>query len=137
MPFSAKAADRTAHDAALPADTEASRYNTKAYGRMAILSLAKLVADVWKSVPVSADDPVPTAARGYRSATAIVVGTNQTPGRAVHVIATVAGLVKVRLADNSEVLFPVIEGVTILPVEAKTIVAAGTTATVTGYLNLA
>lgn len=137
MTFAAKAADRSAHDAALPADTEASSYNTRSYGRMAILSLAKLVADVWKSVPVSADDPVPTAARGYRSATAIVVGTNQTPGRAVHVIATVAGLVKVRLADNTEVLFPVIEGVTILPVEAKTIVAAGTTATVTGYLNLA
>jgi hypothetical protein len=137
MPFAAKTVDRTIAEPGLEAAVETTTYGTRGFARMAIQSIAKLVGDVWKAVPVSADDPLPTAARGYRSATAIVVGTNQTPGRAVHVIATVAGLVKVRLADDTEVLFPVIEGVTILPVEAKTIVAAGTTATVTGYLNLA
>jgi hypothetical protein len=136
MPFAAKTVDRSISDPALEADVETTSYGTRGFARLVVLTIAKLVGEVWKSVPVSADDPVPTAARGYKTATAIVVGTNQTPGRAVHVTCSVAGDIKLRLTDDSEVVLTVGTGVTILPFEAKTVIAAGTTATAT-YLNLA
>ena len=123
-------------EASLVVETKPGRQNPLAYARAVVLSLAQIVGDKTSAIAVDANHPIPTASRGYRTSTAVVVGTNGTPGRAVHVTCTVAGDVKLRLTDDSEIVLTVEVGGSVLPFEAKTVVVAGTTATAT-YRNLA
>lgn len=67
----------------------------------------------------------------YEGAVAIVADTDQDPQHAIAISATVAGAVKMKLADNSTLTVIVPIGVTILPLAVKTVVSTGTTATVT------
>jgi hypothetical protein len=81
---------------------------------------------------VSPTKPLPVG-NYYVGSAAMTVGTDYAAGRAVGVAATVAGNVKIKLADASLVIVPVAVGWTILPLSATTIVAAGTDATATYY----
>ncbi|NBW10489.1 MAG: hypothetical protein EBR82_20915 [Caulobacteraceae bacterium] len=134
-PVAFQPTDRNIPEPALPIETAAGPRNPKGLARAVVLAISQIVAGKTSAIAVDANHPVPTASRGYRSSTAIVVGANQTPGRAVHVVCTTAGDVKIRLADDTEILITVAVGATYLPFEAKTIVAAGTTAVAT-YRNL-
>jgi hypothetical protein len=134
-PIAFNAADRNTPEAALPIETKPGRQTPQSLARAVVLAISQVVAGKTSAIAVDANHPVPTASRGYRSSTAIVVGTNQTPGRAVHVVCATAGDVKIRLADDTEILITVAVGASYLPFEAKTVVAAGTTAVAT-YRNL-
>lgn len=86
-------------------------------------------------VVVGADAPLPVTERSFRGAVPIVVGTDQSPQRGIAIVATTAGTVQVKLADDSVLALPVATGLSILPLAAKGVVAAGTTAVAT-YSNL-
>jgi len=88
-----------------------------------------------QSVNVTRDTPLPVDDRPFGGFTAIVPGTDQTPQRALFVNTTAAGVVRAKLANDTTVDWPVEVGVSVLPLAAKTVVVAGTTATAT-YGNL-
>lgn len=91
--------------------------------------------DAAGAVSVDSGHPLPTSDRPFEGAIAIEAGVDQAPGRAISIIATVAGTVQLRLADDSSILLPVSTGLSILPFAVRTIVPAGTTATAT-FFNL-
>jgi hypothetical protein len=128
-------ADRSTAEAGLPIETKPGRQNPVAYARAAVLAISQIVGNKTSAIAVDANHPVPTASRGYRGSVAIVVDTNQTPGRGVHVVCTGAGNVNLRLADDTTIIMPVATGASVLPFEAKTVLSASTTATAT-YRNL-
>jgi hypothetical protein len=74
------------------------------------------------------------AVGGHSSAQAMTAGTAYPPGRAVGIVATVAGNVEFLLADGvSTIVVPVATGWALFPFAATTVVSAGTTATATFY----
>lgn len=77
---------------------------------------------------------------GYEGATALTTSDldagDVAAGRGLAVVCTVAGNVKVKLADGSSLTFPVAVGFTVLPFQVVRVFTTGTTATAT-YSNLA
>lgn len=84
---------------------------------------------------VDADHPLPVSERAYRGAVEIVPGTEDTPGRGVAITCTTMGTVAFLLADGSTLSVPIDTGFTVLPLAARTVNPAGTTAIAT-YANL-
>lgn len=86
-----------------------------------------------EAVYVDPANPLPAAERPWQGAVALVVNTDQSPRRGIALIATIAGSVTLKLADDSLIAVPVDPGLTILPFAVKTIQSSGTTATLTAY----
>ncbi len=102
--------------------------NTDAPGGFVPRAALNFAALDGSAVAVTPDDPMPMRERSYRRATPFVAGVDQSPGRAVAIVATRGGNVALRLASDTVLTVPVAAGLTILPFEAKTIVAGETTA---------
>lgn len=68
---------------------------------------------------------------GYVGAAALDPDVTVVPGRALAVIATVAGNVSVLFSNGSKLVVPVAVGLTTLPFAAKAVLSADTTATAT------
>lgn len=85
------------------------------------------------ALKVNADGSINTGS--YGGSSALTVGTAAAPGRALAVVATVAGNVSATLSGGSTLVFPVPVGLTIIPLSVSEINSSGTTATAT-YANL-
>ncbi|WCT73628.1 hypothetical protein PQ455_18790 [Sphingomonas naphthae] len=90
------------------------------------------------SAPTAVDPthPLPVADCPYRGATAMTIGAEQTPGRAILIDCSVAGRVALKLADDTTLTVPAGAGLAILPFAVKAVLASGTTATAS-YASLA
>lgn len=84
---------------------------------------------------VSAISPLPVTDAAYTGVVAFVPGADQVARRAILLACSAAGNVSLKLSDDSVLIVPVEEGISVFPLAVKAVNLAGTTATA-NYFNL-